>query len=494
MAAVVIGLMASLAIIAWAGSHTLGHLAHDKTSLVRATDAAAYSAAVVQARALNLHAYLNRAQLAHQVAMAHLVTIASAERFRATQSRQSSAFNPPATVIGMLFGARHAAAYLAARAGGGADAVALGQLEQAFRRHDALLHEVVAVARDQQIRQLMPMRDHAIRQVLVRNVGASGSALRGDSLESLGVSYAIGPDDLPGKVLRLTGESPAWQRLLFAVTRQHGYLNDRNATRRNLWAISARCPHKRHELRRRGETSLDRQGHWRSSDTLSFHALRSNNIIGCYQREYPMGWAILRADGAALASASGSLAGAMPGEQRDAAAGAGAGAGLAGKDEVVDTDGAPQRFSDQAFWRWVGQQALPDWDIFNGTDNRLANRWGQGTGIRWATRGRPGYADLASDSRSPLRIVLNVRQSAAGRNPVREGDRRGSSARESGIVAARNESLEALAAAHTYFARPHPRPDARTEKPSLFHPYWHARLIAVPAGVSSSQAAQGVAR
>ena len=491
MAAVVIGLMAALAIIAWAGSHTLGHLAHDKTSLVRATDAAAYSAAVVQARALNLHAYLNRAQLAHQVAMAHLVTIASAERFRAMQALQSSTFNPPATVIGMLFGARHAAAYLAARAGGGADVVALGQLEQAFRRHDALLHDVVSVARDQQIRELIPMRKHAIGQVLVRNVGASGSALRADSLESLGVAYAISVDDLPGRVLRLGGESPAWQRLLFAVTRQHGYLNDRNVTRRNLWAISAHCPHKRHELRRRGETSLDRQGHWRSSDTLSFHALRSNRIIGCYQREYPMGWAILRAEGVALASAHRVVAGTMPGEPRDAVEGKSASAGLPGKDDVAGTDGAPQRFSDQAFWRWVGQQASPDWDIFNGTDNRLATRWGQGAGIRWATRGRPGYADLASDSRSPLRIVLNVRQSAAGRNPVREGDRRGSSARESGIVAARNESLEALAAAHTYFARPHPRPDARTEKPSLFHPYWHARLIAVPAGVSS---AQGVAR
>jgi hypothetical protein len=159
--------------------------------------------------------------------------------------------------------------------------------------------------------------------------------------------------------------------------------------------------------------------------------------------------------------------------------------GLAGKDEVADAEGAPQRFSDQAFWRWVGQQASPEWDIFNGTDNRLATRWGQGAGIRWATRSRPGYADLASDGRAPQRIVLNVRQSAAGRNPAREGDRRASSEREAGIVAARNESLEALAAAHTYFARPHPRPDGRIEKPSLFHPYWHARLVAVPAGVPS---------
>ena len=492
MAVVVIGLMAALSIAAWAGSHTLGHLAHDKTSLVRATDAATYSAAIVQARAMNLHAYLNRAQLAHQVAMAHLVTIASAERFRATQALQSRSLNPPASVIGMLFGARHAAAYLAARAGGGADVVSLGQLEQAFRQHDTLLHEVIAVAREQQMRELISMRNAAIQQVLVRNVGASGSALRADTLKSLGVVYEIGLDDLPGKLLSLGGESPAWQRLLFAVSRQYGYLGDRKATRRNLWAISTRCPHKRHELRRRGQTSMDRQGHWRSSDTLSFHALRSNRIIGCYQREYPMGWAIVRADGVSPWPSPPGLSGAKTGESR--AAVAGAEAGVPASDETGGTSGTPQRFSDQAFWRWVGQQASPDWDIFNGTDNRLGLRWGQGAGVRWSTRGQPGYADLASDSRAPLRIVLRVRQSATGRNPVRQGESHALSDRRPGIVATRNEALEALAAAHVYFARPHPRPDAKMEKPSLFHPYWHARLVALPTGVALSGAARGEAR
>ena len=468
MAVVVIALMASLAFVAWKGSHTLGHLAHDQTSLVRAADAAAYSAAVVQARALNLHAYLNRVQLAHQVAMAHLVTVASAERFRAMQARQSSLFNPPATAIGILFGAPHAAAYLAARAGG-AEPVALGQLEQAFRRHDTLLHDVIATARDQQIRDLIPMREHVIRQVLARNVGASGSAQRAGSLESSGLEYSIRLDDWPGRVTRIGGDSPAWQRLLVAVSRQHGYLNVRNSNRRNLWAVSARCPHKRHELRRRGQTVLDGQGHWQSTDTLSFHALRSNKIIGCYGREYPMGWAVLQANGAD--------------------------SGMTSPAQVPETPGGtPQRFSDQAFWRWVGQQALPGWDIFNGNDNQLAMRWGQGAGMRWSTRGRPAHADLASAHRTPLRIVLAVRQSAAGRRPGRAADHLDSPGSPTGAMADRRESLRAISAAHAYFARRHRRADGREEKPSLFHPYWHARLISVPQGQSSLAADHGAPR
>ena len=490
MAVVVIALMAVLAMVAWKGSHTLGHLAHDKTSLMRATDAAAYSAAVVQARALNLHAYLNRAQLAHQVAMAHLVTIASAERFRAMQARQSSAFNPPATVIGMLFGADHAAAYLAARSGG-ADGVALGQLEQAFDRHDALLHDVIAAARDQQIRDLMPMRDHAIRQVLARNVGASGSSLKSGSLEALGLAVTVRLDDWPGRVQRFGGDSPAWQRLLYAVSRQHGYLNERNSNRRNLWAVSVRCPHKRHELRRRGETSLDRQGHWRSTDTLSFHALRSNQTIGCYEREYPMGWAILRADGLVPGSATRVSSRTGPDGSQSIHASGGTLASNHTIASLSNDDEPPQRFSDQAFWRWVGQQASSGWDIFNGSDNRLATRWGQGSGIHWATRGRPAHADLAPDQRGPLRVVLDVHQAAAGRQPARTTAQRVNTATRSGISADRENSIRATAAAHAYFARRHRRVDGREERPNLFHPYWHARLIPVPEQPSESTAELG---
>src|SRR5690606_32006166 len=67
--------------------------------------------------------------------------------------------------------------------------------------------------------------------------------------------------------------------LVLEAAHEFGFLDDRNALRRNPWVVDARCPHLRHELRRRGATRLDESGQWQSADTLSFHALRSNRWI-----------------------------------------------------------------------------------------------------------------------------------------------------------------------------------------------------------------------
>jgi hypothetical protein len=74
---------------------------------------------------------------------------------------------------------------------------------------------------------------------------------------------------------------------------QYDFLSERKHTQRNVWMINPRCPLKRHELRRQGHVRLGHDGQWRSEETLSFHALRYNKIVGCYHREYPMGWAAL---------------------------------------------------------------------------------------------------------------------------------------------------------------------------------------------------------
>lgn len=55
----------------------VGQVVGRKARLIHAADAAAYSGALVQARALNMQAYINLTQTAHQVAMAHLVTLGS---------------------------------------------------------------------------------------------------------------------------------------------------------------------------------------------------------------------------------------------------------------------------------------------------------------------------------------------------------------------------------------------------------------------------------
>src|SRR5690606_23197958 len=79
--------------------YNVGQTAAARVRLTHAADAAAYSGALAQARALNLLAYINRAQVAHQVAMAHLVTLASWAQLGQAHARQQSIRNPPASLI-----------------------------------------------------------------------------------------------------------------------------------------------------------------------------------------------------------------------------------------------------------------------------------------------------------------------------------------------------------------------------------------------------------
>ena len=216
-------ILCTVALVAWALSLNLGRLVHNKASLLRATDAAVYSAAVAQARALNLHAYLNRAQLAQQVAMAHLITMASAQRYRATLAQQASRLNPPVALIGMLFGPQYGAAYLSAKTGGTGDQVALAQLSDAFNRHDDVIHHVIERVRAEQFKSLSSYRNQILEDVLVKNVGASGSSMTGATMNELGLEATFMVDDLPGFVSRFSSTDRRWQAMLKRVSKQYGF-------------------------------------------------------------------------------------------------------------------------------------------------------------------------------------------------------------------------------------------------------------------------------
>jgi hypothetical protein len=441
-------LLSAVVLVAWVLSLNLGRLVHNKASLLRATDAAVYSAAVAQARALNLQAYLNRAQLAQQIAMAHLITMASAERYRATLARQASRFNPPASLIGMLFGPQYAAAYVAAKAGGLGDQVALAQLSMAFHRHDEVIHRVIEQVRGEQIKRLSSHRQHVLEQVLVKNVGASGSSLTGTTLAELGLEASITVDDLPGFISRFSSAEAVWQALLKRVSKQYGFLNDRHHTTRNVWAVNLRCPHKRHELRRKGSTRLGANGVWSAQDHQSFHALRYNRVIGCYQREYPMGWALVN-------SAPSSRA--QPNAQR-----------------ANETE--PQNFAKEAFWRWVNQQPKGGWNIFSGGDNHLARRWASSSEIRWTTQGMPSFTALTSKHKNSIRLAIAVKQQGRQIQRGNELEEKRFGGRFTLGPPERAHALFAEAAAQADFAPPQTNGNA-SAPPNLFQPFWRARLI-----------------
>jgi hypothetical protein len=363
-------MLCGVGVLAWSLMLELGRRVHDQSSLNRATDAATYTAALIQARALNLHAYLNRAHIAHQLGMAHIIAVATATQYRAKLARQARIRNPPPSLIGTFFGPQHALAYTSALREGIPDLDSMQTFRDAFLRHERHVHQVIAQVRQRQIKDFERQREQAIHQVLIANVGHSGGAMRGETLKQLGLSVDLTVDDSQGLVVQHSANTPIWRDFLSTLVEQYEFLSERKHTQRNVWIINPRCPRKRHELRRQGHLRLGRDGQWHSEESLSFHALRYNKIVGCYHREYPMGWAAISTQGS---------------QQNLEMAGI----------ELPD-------FSRQVFWRWAKTQR-------RGTS--LTQLFGRKSETKWASKGMGNYAALTKGrDDKPVRIALKVSQ------------------------------------------------------------------------------------
>lgn len=382
----------------------------EKSRQDHVADAAAYSGALVQARSLNMLAYIHRAQAAHQVAMAHLVTLGSLVHFAGTEASRAAMANPPAYVIAMHFGPEHMAAYLAALQAAGLEhwAHERGLLASAYSRHDHLARSVLASVAVQVANGMAESRDNAIREVLSSNYP-----------ENADFEVRVTDDSLQGFLAAQPGQA-LLRPFLSDLAGVYRFLDPRDHRARSLLPVSARCPTRRHELRRRGSTTLDEGGVWQSVDTQSYHALRSNRRIGCYYREYPMGW------------------GWIPPEASDPA-------------DIEYVDNAPDNFSDQDFWRWVRDST--NWNISASGDNPLANSWAYRNRQRWQGGGLPVFHDLATDREQAAHFSVSLRRRA-----------------RDGLI------YHSQASAETYFRRPRVRADGRRESANTFHPYWQARL------------------
>src|SRR5690606_32397272 len=112
-----------------------------------------------------------RSQVAHQVAMAHLVTLGSWAFLGGTESRQAGIGNPPTYLIGMLFGPAHGTAYGSARRASGMESLAQtpGQLAMAYAEHDKAVHQVLGRVQHDIVRSLPEARYAAMMQVLYQH-------------------------------------------------------------------------------------------------------------------------------------------------------------------------------------------------------------------------------------------------------------------------------------------------------------------------------------
>lgn len=396
-----------------------------KVRLAHAVDAAAYSVAQMQARTLNAHSYLNRAQLGHHIAMAHLATLGSGIRFQATQARQASRRNPPSTLIGSLFGVSYAIAYSTTARAVGSIEPNLAFIYDDYRAHDVAIHEVIMKTRQSLVEKYQQDRHILLEQTLLKYMEINKFISEFQTLKNMELKYEILVDDFLGKVEVLPSNDSDWTKLITRVKRQYPYLANRNSSETNWWLPLVKCPTYRPKLRRRGYTIQDANGSWIVEDTLSFHAVRSNRTIGCYEREYPMGWAGVSSPGTGLSNA---------GETR-----------------------APTDFSNQSYWRWYQEYAKPEFNPFRSTKNVLASAWARQQLLTWSNLGLANFSRIKKIEKNNIRFKLRVRIKGPS-------------------VFGYTVNLSAQSVAETFFDLPIIADSQVHVEPHLNHAFWHSRL------------------
>ncbi|HLR29678.1 MAG TPA: hypothetical protein VK082_03780 [Paenalcaligenes sp.] len=325
--ALVLGLIGSgLLLLLWVHLQSVGRHLSQAHELRTALDTAAHSGAVVQSRTLNALSLLNRAYIGHQIASAHLLTLASWAHWAKTQARQSSLANPPVWLIDGFFGTTYGQAYQATQIVPNLSDL-LSRLSSSFdaqqqfsgEHYGAFINALEAQTRD--------LRNAVIVEILESNIGQKQAHIKfiKDEWENVFMHFSA----VQG--ISWVGE----------LQNHFHFLQQRSQTLKSPTPVSERCPHLRHQLRRIGRTEIDEDGHWSVDDSLSFHALRSNRWIGCYYREYAMGWAWQPEQGAAFSNPY--------------------------------SEDARDSFADLHFWRWVDQQS--GWGYLSESINPLANSY-----------------------------------------------------------------------------------------------------------------------
>jgi len=400
-----LALLASL-VAAGAASFGAGQVVNDKMRLVNAADAAAYSAAQWEARSLNFQAYLNRAIVANEVAVAQLVSLRSWSTYVATVTRNGTAvaqWIPPlaAPVRTLERGWRAVDSSLQAIAPGIEAAVSTWNVD-VLANAEAVAHQQAAIVAANLVSEVAHVSEprsqvtEATRILQVRNAA--------EWQHRFTDRYRRGGGDLQRFVEML-------------MKSRDGFTRSRSGSL-SVPLVS---------VRRRGGTDLLAERSWRALDTLSVHI---DYLVDSF--EIPLGWGAAetrRLRVTRRGDHGGSLR-SNPSASRRALRALRAHELYRGVPEIRDVV-APDRRDDRRL-RYSVALHIPRERVL-----------------------------------TPDRLLL-----PAGINSA-EG-----SHHEAGPVLP-GAGLHAQGSAEVYFQRPVMRRDGRTEYPSLFNPYWQARLVAV---------------
>jgi apolipoprotein N-acyltransferase len=420
---------------------------NEKVRVTNAADAAAYSAGVAEARALNFYAYTNRALIANQMVIAQMVSFTSWIRYFGHATDRITDPQVAAEMVYMLWPSPEAlttaAVFTATRAAlayGGMSGEQLAQHVATAAGTATSLHEAASrwLSASQRLVAVDFLLDERQRRIATAVVQAMDAGLEAEVVHA---------DGLPGRFNRFThrygrdtgqGGADERGRLADVVTRSRDeFTRERNWSINSPFDINRWLPGGRQNgaLKKRAGTELVGYDEWRAMDTLEMHGQhvcwRRGTPRWCSDIQLPVGW------GAANVDSGG-------------------------------TNGQ-RGYHGNAY----------------GENPRTANL-AEGEMLRVPSTvpysGIPASQDLANlDASAELSTGITILVSKSHGSTLTSGG--AAQARPSGQLALFSNGqaggrMAALSRAQVFFDRIEPRSDSRAELASLYNPYWRVRLVA----------------
>lgn len=422
-----------------------GQAVTEKMRVTNAADAAAYSAGVVEARALNHDAYLNRAMLANEVAIAQMVSVGSWVRYfanavdevPATAGELVTMLQPSweGLQVTVIFAATKVVLeyYTGQTANYYADYVLDYGIGPIITVHDAVIIAMEAAQAAVHLNLTAGLRQKQIADDVAQAMDPSlrtQVVLASHGFDNFTKSYA---DDERGRFADVTLRS----RDLFS--------RERN------WTIDAPfdIPFVRKDgsLKKRGGTDLVGFDEWRGMDTLELHGKEFGcgkfGLSWCDDIRKPVGWSAV---------------------QIKPTSGGGSGRGYHGNaygDNGTTANKSEDEMEEPGLYSFHGLPAVRE------------------------------LRDFSSGAELTTGITIFVTKNHAAL--MTSGGM--AKAKPSGDLALFDDKpagakMAALARAEIFFDRISPRADGKTEIASLYNPYWRVRLVAPKAADRAWAAAQ----
>ena len=420
-----------------------GKVVDEKLTVTNAADAAAYSAGIVHARALNYEAYVNRAIIANELAIAQAVSMVSWMRYFEQAVAQSGQVDNYVGGYAILGGIPVAAAltvievineYVSAWTGGEADLETVVNLVEYFNALAVVnIHAGAVIGlRASQLATDLAFSTGVPQVDLAREVARRSDASLDVELVPTSILGLAGFTKTYG---RLGGGSEERARLADTVMRSRDEFTAERGFRHDGINLIVR----QGRLVKRGGTDLVNFDEWQAADTMAAHTReRSCGKFGTR-------WCDWEENSIAYAARS-----------QTALTGSGAGGqGSYGNSTRDNPDTTSNALSDNVDLRTKG-------------------------GLLWTgLSDNQDLRDLDAERDQRVGISLFVSKPedtsrSAGRNP---------NVQPTGQLAvfgaaAPGNRIASLSRAEIFFLRPEARPDGRRELASLYSPYWQARLVA----------------